>query len=84
LQENVDRILPAGVSVKFEAGSWPVPPVFGWLQRLGSIDESELAEVFNRGIGLVLLVRPDAVAEAQAQLASAGYQNWVIGKAVFT
>lgn len=82
LQENVDRILPAGVSVKFEAGSWPVPPVFDWLQQLGSIAENEMAEVFNHGIGLVLLVRPDAVAAAQAQLTSAGYQNWIIGQAV--
>ncbi len=84
LQENVDRILPKGVAVKFDSGSWPVPPVFGWLQKLGSIAESEMAEVFNRGIGLVLLVRPDAVAMAQAQLTSAGYQNWVIGKAATT
>jgi phosphoribosylformylglycinamidine cyclo-ligase len=81
LQENVDRILPAGVAVKFDPGSWPVPPVFGWLQRLGSIAEGEMAEVFNRGIGLVLLVRPEAVATAQANLASAGYQNWIIGQA---
>src|SRR5712692_1833294 len=37
-------------------GSWPIPPVFGWLQQLGNVDEAEMFRVFNMGIGFVMIV----------------------------
>ncbi len=38
LVDNVPRVLPPGRRVFLQRGSWPVPPVFAWLQRLGNID----------------------------------------------
>jgi hypothetical protein len=40
LAENLERILPAGAQAVLRRGSWPVPPVFAWLQRLGQVDSS--------------------------------------------
>ena len=37
LHENLARILPAGIGVTIDRGSWPVPPVFTWLQQLGDV-----------------------------------------------
>src|SRR5262245_26720156 len=37
LFENLERILPAGVAVAIDRGSWTAPPVFDWLQRLGDV-----------------------------------------------
>jgi phosphoribosylformylglycinamidine cyclo-ligase len=42
LHENLSRILPPGAGVKIERGSWPVPPVFTWLQELGDVDDAEM------------------------------------------
>ncbi len=58
LRENLARIVPATCDVLLAPGSWPIPAVFPWLQRLGEIDDQEMERVFNLGIGLVLVVSP--------------------------
>src|SRR2546426_7611121 len=52
LEGNIPRILPPGRRV-FLRKSWPIPPVFGWLQQLGGIDEAEMVRVFHMGTGFV-------------------------------
>ena len=56
LIDNPPRILPEGCSIRLRRGSWQIPPVFPWLQRLGDVDQAEMDHVFNMGIGLVLVV----------------------------
>jgi len=70
------------VQVVLERGSWPTPPVFGWVQRLGEIDQEEMERVFNMGIGMVLLVSPYYAESIRHQLAHAGVSSWQIGQAV--
>ncbi len=82
LEENVQRILPAGIRVEIQPNSWPVPPVFPWLQRLGNVDADEMRRVFNLGVGLVLVIEPGAVRQAQECLTAAGLESWRIGKTV--
>jgi len=82
LRENIERILPPGVQVVLERGSWPVPPVFTWVQRLGDIDQEEMERVFNMGIGMVLLVSPYYAESVRHQLAQAGVASWPIGQAI--
>lgn len=82
LLENPPRILPEGLALRIER-SWEVPPVFSWLQALGSVSEAEMFRVFNMGIGLVLVVAP-YYAESVARTLSrdAGVPSWVIGEVV--
>jgi phosphoribosylformylglycinamidine cyclo-ligase len=80
LAENVQRILPEGVRVAIDRDSWPVPPVFRWVQRLGQVEPSEMDRVFNMGVGLVLLVSPFYAESIRHQLARAGVENWPIGR----
>src|SRR5438309_2547301 len=47
LEGNIPRVLPPGRRVFLKRGSWPIPPVFGWIQRLGPVDEAEMFRVFN-------------------------------------
>jgi phosphoribosylformylglycinamidine cyclo-ligase len=56
LIDNPPRVLPEGTAIQLTRGSWPIPPVFSWLQSLGSIPDDEMFRVFNMGIGLVLIV----------------------------
>ncbi len=53
--ENIPRILPEGVSVEIKRGSWPEPPVFGVMQRLGNVSDQEMFRTFNMGIGMVII-----------------------------
>jgi len=80
LHENLERILPEGARAVIQRGSWPVPPIFTWLQRLGEVEQSEMDQVFNMGIGLVLLVAPFYAESIRQQLARCGLTNWQIGR----
>ncbi len=80
LHENLERILPPGVDVKIDRGSWTMPPVFGWLQKLGDVDADEMDRVFNMGIGLTLVVSPYYADSIRQQLSAAGLESWTIGR----
>jgi phosphoribosylformylglycinamidine cyclo-ligase len=82
LWENLVRILPSNVRADVGTDSWPVPPVFAWLQRLGDIDDDEMTRVFNMGIGLVLVVSAFYADSIQRLLADAGLLSWRIGQIV--
>ena len=69
--ENVPRILPAGVTAVFDTKAWPVLPIFTIIQQRGEISSEEMYEVFNMGIGLVLMVSPNDAAEVMAALPEA-------------
>jgi phosphoribosylformylglycinamidine cyclo-ligase len=79
LEGNVPRVLPPGRRVFLRKGSWEVPPVFGWLQRLGNVPEPEMYRVFNMGVGFVMIVRPYFAASVIRQLAEDRVRAWVIG-----
>jgi len=83
LIDNPPRILPEGCGMRLKKGSWDVPPVFPWLQRLGGVAEEEMFRVFNMGIGLVLVVA-DYYAEAVVRhlAREAGVPSWIIGEVV--
>jgi phosphoribosylformylglycinamidine cyclo-ligase len=80
LAENTGRIVPAGLQAVVDRASWTVPPVFQWLQRLGEVDREEMYRVFNMGIGMVVCLRPDHLAAAQAVIRECGFQSHVIGQ----
>jgi len=60
--------------------SWVEPQIFGEIQRLGSVDEAEMDRVFNRGVGMALVVQADRAAAALDVLAAAGHPSTVIGE----
>jgi phosphoribosylformylglycinamidine cyclo-ligase len=80
LVENLARIVPAHVQVRLARGSWTVPGVFPWVQRLGGIDAAEMERVFNMGIGMVMVVSPHFADSVRKQLADLGFDNWAIGE----
>jgi phosphoribosylformylglycinamidine cyclo-ligase len=56
LYDNLPRILPDGCGAAVRKGSWPVLPVFNWLQEKGSVAEEEMFRVFNMGMGMLIVV----------------------------
>ena len=47
------------VVVRLDRSTWEAPPIFGEIQRLGGVSDEEMAKVFNLGIGMVVVVRPE-------------------------
>ena len=82
LHENLSRILPNTADAEIKRESWSVPPVFPWLQKLGNVDEAEMARVFNMGVGMAMIVSEYYAESVQQQLASQGMENWQIGQIV--
>lgn len=69
--ENVPRILPDNVTASFDTRAWPVLPIFRLIQQRGEISSEEMYEVFNMGIGLVLMVSPEDAREVAAAIPEA-------------
>ena len=55
LVENVPRVLPDGLAARLLKGAWPVPPIFNLIQEDQDVSEAEMWEVFNMGVGLVIV-----------------------------
>jgi phosphoribosylformylglycinamidine cyclo-ligase len=81
LCENLARIVPENVQLVIDRNAWPVPPIFNWLKRLGEVDQAEMDQVFNMGIGLVLVVAPFYADSIRQQIKRFKLQNWVVGRA---
>lgn len=82
LVENLSRIIPDGLKCDITPDSWEVLPVFKWLQKLGAIDDDEMERVFNMGLGLVLVVKPEVADSVCAELDGMGLKNYKVGKIV--
>ncbi|MCX8072196.1 MAG: phosphoribosylformylglycinamidine cyclo-ligase [Candidatus Binatia bacterium] len=82
LVENIPRVLPRGLLVRIRRSSWPVPPIFQLVQRLGEIPDAEMLRTFNMGVGFVLVVSCDAVDSIVGALRRQRVQAWVIGEVV--
>ena len=76
---NLPRVLPGGTGAGLERSSWVEPRIFSEIQSLGSVDEAEMDRVFNRGVGMALVVAAGCVDNALTALAEAGQPSTVIG-----
>ena len=83
IEGNTRRLLRGGLHLAVDWGSWRVPPLFRLIQEYGGITDEEMRRVFNLGIGLVLVVRPDGAEELLRMLVKeGGVPAQVIGKIV--
>jgi phosphoribosylformylglycinamidine cyclo-ligase len=71
LPGNVPRVLPDRMGLRID-GTWPVPPVFAEIARLGDLRPAEMRRTFNMGIGYVFVVPPADAPRALEALRAAG------------
>ena len=72
LLDNPPRVVPDGLAVRLDASTWDIPPIFRLIQRRGNIAWSEMARVFNLGLGFLIFCRPEHEAQVVAGTAAAG------------
>ena len=82
LPANVVRILPDGCIAYIRNGTWEIPPIFPFLQAKGDVEAPEMYRVFNMGIGMVVIVAPDAVDVALESLNASGESTYRIGEII--
>jgi len=79
---NLVRILPEGVQAVINKAAWEVPPLFRFLQELGSIEEADMFEAFNMGIGYVMVVPGDDAERVMQAVKTAGENPFLIGEII--
>lgn len=77
--ENVPRMLTDGVRAVIKKDSYPVPPIFGMMQKKGEIEEQVMYNTFNMGIGMVVAVDVADAGKAMEAMKAAGDTPYVIG-----
>jgi phosphoribosylformylglycinamidine cyclo-ligase len=79
---NLPRALPEGCGAVLDRSSWSEPRIFEEIRRLGGVEEAEMDRVFNRGVGMALVVAADAADAALTALSAAGLDSTAIGSVV--
>ncbi len=77
--DNLPRVLPSTVQANITFGSWDIAPVFQWLKEQGNLSWPEMLQIFNTGIGYVLIVSQDIQEDVMARLEALNQPAWVIG-----
>ena len=77
--ENMPRCLKEGLGIKINKGSWDIPEIFDFLQKTGNISEHDMYNVFNMGIGMILVVDEKDVEKTMEILKDNGENPSVIG-----
>ena len=80
--ENIPRVLKEGQAVEIEEGTWEILPVFKFLEEKGGVPHREMFNIFNMGIGMVVVVPAEEAPRAMEILASHGEKASIIGKVV--
>ena len=80
--DNIPRVLPARCDVLIQKGSWEVLPIFQLLQARGGVAERELYQVFNMGIGMVLITAPEVADRVLRTARKQQHAAWIVGEVV--
>ena len=78
--ENIPRMLPDGIVAEVKKDSYPVPAIFGLIQKEGNIAEEMMYNTFNMGLGMVVAVDPADADKAMAAIKAAGEEPYIVGK----
>jgi len=81
LANNLVRVLPDGVAVSLDRGSWVPAPIFAAVQRVGGISQPDIEATLNMGVGMAVVLPADSVDAATSALAARGIYSWVLGEA---
>ena len=82
ITENLPRVLPRGFAASIDLGSWPIPPLFEHLQKLGNVPQDEMLRTFNMGLGMLMVVPLAKFKKAQTVLERVGEKAFTVGRIV--
>jgi len=77
---NLVRTLPERTRAEIRKDAWPLPPIFRLLRDSGAVPDDEAHQVWNMGIGYVLVVKRDDAPAIEAAIRAAGHGVHRIGE----
>jgi phosphoribosylformylglycinamidine cyclo-ligase len=80
--DNIPRVLPKHLGIRIDLSRLTVLPVFKWLAKQGGIAEPELLRTFNCGVGMIAIVRRDALEQVVDVLTQAGERVAPLGSVI--
>ena len=80
--ENMPRMLRDNISIEIKKDSYPVPPIFKLIQKTGNIEERDMYNTFNMGIGMAVIVKKEETQKAIEILEKPGQNAYEIGEIV--
>jgi phosphoribosylformylglycinamidine cyclo-ligase len=80
--DNIPRVLPKHLGVGIDLARLPVLPVFKWLAAQGGVAELELLRTFNCGIGMIAIIKPDAIEAVTEVFTEAGESTALLGEVI--
>ena len=66
--ENIPRMFGDDLAAEITEGTWDILPIFDLLEKTGKLKHSEMFEIFNMGLGMVLAISPENLEQAKALL----------------
>ncbi len=84
LPGNLPRVLPDGLGARVDLGAFERPAIFRVIAERGPVEEAEMRRTFNLGVGLVVVVAPEAESAALAALRGAGEEAFRLGEIIAT
>jgi len=82
LPGNVPRAFENDLDACIDLKSWTVPPIFEFLEKHGNVERDEMWNVFNMGVGYVLIVRPSFADSIIKRLSRLGESPWIMGEMI--
>jgi phosphoribosylformylglycinamidine cyclo-ligase len=80
--DNIPRVLPKNCDAVIRKGTWDVPPIFQILSSKGGVEDSELYQVFNMGIGMTIIVPAEKADSTLKWILGQKHTAWIIGEVV--
>lgn len=80
--ENIPRSVPDGLCAEIDKKSVKILPIFKLLQKVGNVDERDMFNTFNMGVGMSIVVAPENADKALKILNDMGEDAYVIGKVI--
>ena len=78
--ENIPRMLCDGMHAVVKKDSYPIPPVFTLMAKVGEIEETMMYNTFNMGLGMIVAVDAKDVDKTMEAIKAAGDTPYVVGK----
>ncbi len=80
IHENLGRVIPNGLTAEVIKSSLPSLAIFKLIERLGKVEESEMFNTFNMGVGMIIVVPRETASAITAELRKIGEEVYQLGE----
>ena len=79
IAENTARVIPQGLSARYDRSSWSLPVEMELMAAIGAVPQADMERTWNCGIGMIAIVDPSVADLAMKSLSARGMKAWIAG-----